>query len=219
MARKRLHRRYKRKNRRSSEDRAPRSNPLVWTELAEFVGPGFAGFAATRVLTRFATVQIAKRKPAWAKHAGAIASIGSLAAAWFGAHRVKFLEKYQMPITVGAAIAAVQSLIQLYVPKLGWMISDASSEAQQNQLMAPQTQMQQIAAAKLAPTDENPDWYTYDESYNAGRYAKETSAQAPDGAPPSTPQARKVAAEEDLLADLNLDDSAGAGNMGIFATN
>lgn len=184
---------------------------MLLSELGEFVGPAFAAFAGTRMLTRMASVQIARRKPAWAKHAGAIASIGSFLAAWFGAHRVKFLEKHSTPIVVGSAIAAAQSIIQLYVPSLGWILSDSSPEISTEAASAGQIQQttaQQLAAAKLQPVNEDPGWYTYDDSFDAGRYAKQTGAPAPA---PSAGVPQKQA-EEDLLADLQLDD-----NMGVFS--
>ncbi len=188
---------------------------MLLSELGEFIAPSFAAFAATRMLTRMAAVQIARRKPSWAKHAGAIASVGSFLAAWFGAHRVKWLEKHQTPIVVGSAIAAAQSIVQLYIPKLGWILADASPDiaAESGTTSAAQVQantVQQLAAAKLQPVNEDPGWYTYDDKYDAGRYSKESGAPAP--APSAgTPQKQ---AEEDLLADLQLDD-----NVGIFASN
>lgn len=217
--RRRLHKRYGSKRKRNPETSSrPRANPPLLQEVAEFIGPGFAAFAATRMLTRMAAVQIAKRKPSWAKHAGVLASLGSFAAAWLGAHRVKMLEKYQTPLMVGAGIAALQSMIQLYIPSLGWMISDSTPEigdATANALPATVTQQQQIAAAQLQPVNEDPAWYTYDDKYDAGRYAKETAATPPQTAAAPKSQVQK---EEDLLADLNLDDdSGGSANMGIFS--
>lgn len=218
MARKRrLHKRYGVKKRRESNpSRAPRKNPPLLSEIGEFVLPGFAGFAATRMLTRMASVQIAKRKPAWAKHAGAIASIGSFVAAWLGANRVKLLEKHHTPIVVGSAIAAIQSLIQLYVPMLGWVISDATPEITVERtaaIAAPPNPMQIAAASRLQPVNDDPDWYTFDDKYDANRYAQET------GAPPPAPSSAgtKQQAEDALLADLQLDDSAAS--LGVFGGN
>src|ERR1700690_4438211 len=97
-------------------------------EIFEYVGPGFLGFAATRFATRIASTQIATRWPNMAKHAGAVASVGSFLAAWQLAHRVKMLEKYSEALTVGSGIAGIQSVIQLYIPRLGWVVSDATPE-------------------------------------------------------------------------------------------
>ncbi len=213
MARKRrLHKRYGKK--RTPERSAPRRNPPLLGDLAEFIVPGFAAFSATRLLTRLAAVQIAKRKPTWAKHAGAIASVGSFAAAYFGAHRVKALEKHTTPIVVGAAIAAIQSIVQLYIPKLGWMIADASPEISEHttaQLaVAPQAQ-QTIAAAQLKPVDEDPGWYTYDDKYDAGRMSQDTSGGS------AVQPNQQSQSEEELLADLNLDGEGSLQSQGIFS--
>jgi len=216
MARKRrLHQRYGGKKRRNPETPSSlRSSIPLITELGEFVIPSFAAFAATRMLTRMAAVQIAKRKPEWAKHAGAIASIGSFLAAWLGANRVKFLEKHHTPIIVGSAIGAAQSIVQLYIPQLGWILADASPDLTADPtLSVANTQavtVKQIAAAKLQPVNEDPGWYTYDDKYDAGLYSKQTNAPSP--APSSQKQT-----EEDLLADLQLDDNAGS--LGVFGNN
>lgn len=194
-----VHRRYRKKKKRSEASK-PRPNPPLIQELAEFIGPGFAAFAATRFGTRIAAQTIAKKKPTWGKHAGAIASVGSFVAAWLLAHRLKWLEKYHTPIAVGAGIAALQSLIQLYVPKLGWMVADASPELAQ--VSAP------IAASVplpngLEPVDEDPELYTYDERYDAGVRAATTS----------TPAGPAVLPDDELL-DIDLDESESVGAFG-----
>lgn len=178
----RLHRRYRK--RRSSPSSSPRRNPPLLRDLAEFIGPGFAAFAATRFGTRLAAQAIAKRKPSWGKHAGALASAGAFVAAWLLAHRVKWLEKYATPVAVGAGIAAAQSLIELYVPKLGWMVSVADASP----AVAP-TQLATNAAVRLPagfdPVDDDPGVYTYSENYDASGIhapvgAEAAAAHAPD---------------------------------------
>lgn len=179
----RLHRRYRK--RRQSES-APRRNPPMIMELLEFIGPGFAAFGLTRLGTRIAAQSIAKRKPSWGKHAGALASVGAFLSAWLLANRVKMLERYHTPIAVGAGIAALQSLVQLYIPKLGWMVADASPE-----LEAAATQQAVAAAAPpqlpddLEYVDEDPDLYSsYADPDAAGRYATGApqAAHVPDDA-------------------------------------
>lgn len=206
MARSRLSKRYKRRLRKNPGT-APRlrANPPLFSELAEFIGPGFGGFAATRLLTRIAATQIAKRKPSMGKHAGAAASIGSFLAAWFLAHRVKALEKYHTPIVVGAGIAALQSLIQLYVPKLGWMVADASpqiaEEARAKQVRGPRPE-------DVEPLDdEDPNMYTYNDSYDAGR-SDRTQTRADQSASSS---------DVDDLDDLDLQDVGQGVGGGIFS--
>src|SRR5574337_1118939 len=101
-----LVRRYKgrKKRRKSREDGGgsrPRSNPPLFTDLVEFVGPGFAAFAVSRFGTRILATQVGQRKPSWGKHAGGVAAVSAFLGAWLLAHRVRMLEKYHTPIVVG----------------------------------------------------------------------------------------------------------------------
>lgn len=210
MARSRMHKRYARLRR--NPGTAPKSNPPLFSELAEFVVPGFASFAGSRLATRIAATQVAKIRPNLSKHAAAGIAVGAFFAAWLLAHRWKWLSKYQTPVTVGAAIAALQSLIQLYVPRLGWMVSDASPEL----AAAPTQADQQLAVAtqhRLRPVDDDPDDYVYNDMYDAGRLGK---------APMQTPPTQ---APNDDSMDLAIDDVVGSsggtatGNLGVFAPN
>lgn len=210
MARSRLHRRYGRRPR--SKDSGPRHNPPLLSDLTEWIAPGFAGFAATRFLTYIAATQIAKRKPSLGKHAGAVASVGSFLAAWYLADKVKYLAKYQMPLVVGSGLAAVQSLLQLYVPKVGWIVSDATPE------LAAQQPQQQLppgvtSSDQLREIDDDPNAYVYNDSFDAGRVS--SPQQRADRQPAATDVASQT--DEDLLAELDLEDQAGqAANLGIF---
>jgi hypothetical protein len=101
------------------------SNPAGYgQELVEQVGPGVAAYTAARLLHRLAFVLVSKKWPNMAKHAGVISSVATFAATWFLGHKVKLLAKYHQPIVVGTGIAAAQGLLQAYVPKIGWMVSD-----------------------------------------------------------------------------------------------
>jgi hypothetical protein len=217
MARSRLHRRY-------VKNPGLKHNPPLVTDILEFVVPGFGGFAGTRFLTRIATTQVAQRAPSWAKHAGAIASVGSFFAAWLLAHKWEWLKKYHTPIVVGSAIAALQSLIQIYIPILGWMVSDATPElatsATQGNLTA---QDKQLAQLQLQPTDEDPNEFQYNDAYDAGRYSgpqgrvsMKTGAMPPatgPGGPAPQPT------QGDDASDLAIDEALGHANLGVFANN
>jgi hypothetical protein len=215
MARSRLHRRYVKKT--------FKANPPLFTDLVEFVVPGFGGFAATRFVTRVAMTQVAQRAPSWGKHAGAVASVGSFLAAWFLAHKWKWLEKWHTPIVVGSAIAAGQSLLQIYAPNLlGWIVSDATPDvsatsASQAAISAPD---QQLAQLQLQPTNEDPNEFMYNDSYDAGRYSGShgPSSMKVGPVPPGKtgpPQESPPAAGD--LADLAIDDAIGSANLGVFA--
>lgn len=209
MRRSRLHRRYSRKHKKNPSGYRP--NPPLLTDLVEFVGPGFGGFAASRFVTRIAVTQIAKRAPSWGKHAGAVAAAGSFLAAWFLAHKVKFLEKYHTPIVVGSAIAALQSIIQLYIPALGWIVSDASPDLVA-EASAKNQQLSISPSPHLLPTNDDPNEYTYNDSFDAGRYSNPQSMMPTPGAGtgPGGP------APSDL-SDLAIEDAVGAANLGVFS--
>lgn len=216
MARSRLHKRYGKKPR---SNPAPRHNPPLLTDLAEFVLPGFGSFAASRFVTRVASTQVEQRFPSWGKHAGALAAAGSFLAAWFLAHKWRWLEKWHTPIVVGSAIAGLQSVTQLYIPALGWIVSDATPE------LAAGAQTQQIAAqtqatlAQLQPTNFDPNEYTYDERYDAGRMTPvqmpPTQKHARNGAAGAQPD--PVAMPTDMSPeDQAINDAIGAGGLGVF---
>jgi hypothetical protein len=76
MARKRrLHKRYGKKRSKSGGGGSFKANPAPWQDLIEFVGPGFAAFAATRFATRISATALARKKPSWGKHVGAVTSL------------------------------------------------------------------------------------------------------------------------------------------------
>jgi hypothetical protein len=209
MARSRLHRRYVKK--------AFKANPPLFTDLVEFVVPGFGGFAATRFVTRVAMTQVAQRAPSWGKHAGAVASVGAFLAAWFLAHKWKWLERWHTPIVVGSAIAAGQSLLQIYAPNLlGWVVSDATPElaagTAQSALTTPDHQLAQL---HLQPTNEDPNEFTYNDSYDAGRYSGQQGPGSMKVGPmPAANQAQQSATDG---SDLAIDDAIGTANLGVFA--
>lgn len=202
MARKRgrLHKRYQKRYKRNPDGGGGRPNPPLLTDLAEFIGPGFGAFAATRLLTRISSTALARSKPTWAKHAGALTSIGSFLAAWWGAHRIKILERHHTPIVVGSAIAAIQSIIQLYIPRLGWMIADASPQIESESLKLQDGGTAANGNKPPLPPDleyldeEDPNLYTYNDSFDSGR----TGASA---------AAARASDDDKILSDLNLDDT------------
>lgn len=157
-------------------------------EVLEITVPALAGFGATRLLTKLAVIAISKKWPSKAKHGGALASIGVVAALWMLMHRVKSLAKYQGSATAGSAIAAVVNLIQLYLPKLGWLVGDpteltaggtASSKAVAG--AAAQSQL----PAGMEEIDDDPAHYTYNDAHDAGRYANNDRNTPQPGSQPA----------------------------------
>lgn len=208
----------RRKARRNPDDAPASSSSRALQPLGEvmhFVLPAFGGFAATRFATRAAATQIATRWPAWAKHSGAIASVGSFFAAWGLSHRVKMLRDYSEPLTIGAGLAAMQSLIQLYIPGLAWVVSDATPE-----LTDTSNATQQIPAGSPAATgddyeivDENVanDWRGFNDAGDAGRYTK---PQQQHQRQRQQEAANSIESQDfDFAEDLNDLDFANAGSL------
>lgn len=201
------------RRRRAKSNPAPKSNPPMATDVFEYIIPGFAAFAGSRFLTRVATVQISKRWPKYAKHAGAIAAAGTFATAWWGAHRVQQLEKYHHPIVVGSGLAAIQSLIQIYLPAIGWMVADPCAELEGGPLISNRQVAGGHAAALpvmssipegFTETDAN-TWFSYNDAYDAGAY--KGAARAPAIPPMMT-------AEPD---EMQVDDLLNNDDMGSFS--
>jgi hypothetical protein len=106
----------------------PTANPPPIQDLVEFILPGFAGYGATKMLARIVATQAAKKFPNAGKHIAAASTIAAFAAAWLLLHRIKRLQKYHTPAVVGAGIASLQTLIQTYLKKYAWMISDVTPD-------------------------------------------------------------------------------------------
>jgi hypothetical protein len=128
----------KRKRARRNPDAAPAAtggmlaavaNPPDMSELAEFILPGFAGYGATKMLSRIVYTQLSKKWPGASKHVAVGSTVISFLAAWMLLHRIKKLAPYQMPATVGAGIAALQTIVSQYLPKYGWMVSDITMDS------------------------------------------------------------------------------------------
>lgn len=200
----------------------PKRNPPLMTDIASYLIPGIAAFALDRFVTRVAAMQIAKRWPKLAKHAGAIAAIGTFGAAWYGAHKVKYLEKYHHPIVIGTGLAALQSLAQIYLPKLSAIIGEplpthsaltASTNATARQIAATSAaHAQQQAPAPTVPAGFKPttanEWYTYNDAYDAGGYKGKVEVPTSQTNAPPAPDPEEAQLAELLdNSDLQLDNS------------
>ena len=124
-----------------------RHNPdLDTTDLTEKALPGGAAYVATRFLT-YATYKIAANKaPTMAKHIAVGASVAAAGLAWAFGHRVKQLEKYYEPILVGTSVAAVQGILQSYVPQYSYFVNNYLNDTTSAAAGAP-TVTQPVAAS------------------------------------------------------------------------
>lgn len=227
MAKSRLVKRYRRNKKRRNP--APeggaggggsrRRNPPVWQDTLELVGPGFAAFAATRFITRVATTQIAKKWPKLAKHAGALASVGTFLGAWWLGNRVKLIEKYHSAVIAGAGIATGQSLVQIYLPRLGWVVADATpeldtgAETQQITSSSGGNSFDPALDSSFEILDEDGSWRKNNDASDSGRYANAPSAHQRQR-PVQTPNDNS---EDSAIFDmLETDDVDDMQTMGIF---
>lgn len=141
----------------------PKKNPSggAWTEVFAVIGPAAAGYAATRFLGRVARVQLGKRWPKLAAHAGPLSSAVSLLALWYVTEKWQRFRKYQTPVIIGSGIALLQSAVQTYMPGLAWLI-----DAPQARVGGGQRQVDAPAASNLLtfnPSPEATSDYTKDE--------------------------------------------------------
>lgn len=184
----------------------PRPNPPLGEDLVEHVVPGFAGYGGTRLLARIIYGVIIKRKPSLAKHAAAGAAVASAAAVWFLAHRWKKIERYHTPIVVGSAIAAIQTLVQTYLGKYGWIVSDYAAQDAVVPMPATQT------PTGLSGSTRIPRMVTV----GGRRYALPppvNGGAAQDYSGPGQPQ---QAVGADALADIATPDGGAQEDLGVL---
>ncbi len=110
--------------------RKARTNPqkAAATEMAANVGAGFAGYAATRLLSRMVYSQAVKKFPNASAHFHFAASVMGASGVYFGSKYWSKVDDYHEAASIGAGIALIQTGIQTYMPKFGWVVSDVSPE-------------------------------------------------------------------------------------------
>lgn len=206
----RLARRYRQKKSKGSRHGALLANPPLLTEVAMFIGPGFGGYAVSRVASRVVANYASKLKPSLGKHIGAAASVSALVAAWFLADRWKPLAKYHTPIVVGAGIATLQTLIQTYLPGIGRFLDGPAAQP----LMLPSP------AATGALTNDGNEYFTYNDMFDAGVYAREaaTGPMVPGSPAQQAASAEATDTLSDIMAEMGADGMDG-GDNGIFSNN
>lgn len=124
MAKKSKIARRKAKKRNSS----PSKSSQLTSEIADFgirAGAGFAGYTANRFLSRAVFTTMAKKNPKLAKALAVAAGFGGAFGIHFAGEKIEKIADYKDEILLGAAIAAIQTAGQAYLPpRLNWIISD-----------------------------------------------------------------------------------------------
>lgn len=119
--------RRRRKARKNPEggSRALAANPPIAADFTHVLLPGFAAYAATRVLSRIVYSIVQKRWPKLGKHAAAAAGAAGFGAVWLFAHKVKKIAAYHDGVVMGAGVAALHGVAQCYLPaKYSWLLAD-----------------------------------------------------------------------------------------------
>lgn len=121
-----------RRARRARANPAPsgaRANPPVTSDITHVILPGFAAYAATRVLARIVYSMVQSRWPSLGKHAAAVSGITAFGATWFFAHKIKQLAPFHDGILVGSGVAALHGMATCYLPeKYSWLLTDCKPE-------------------------------------------------------------------------------------------
>ncbi len=225
MAKSKLASRYRRNKAAAKRSGALHHNPPMFTDIGMFILPAFGAYASARVGARFLGTLAAKASPKLGKHAAVGTSLAAFVAAWFAAHRWKPLEKFHTPIVVGAGIAALQTLIQAYLPKVGQFMNLAPAASPGTPLSLP---MPVAAEGFGALTDDgnmyaqpNRDFFTYpsyNDAFDPGRYAGQSNP--PPDVPGSPAEAVQSGAAIDHLGDLMEElGNDGSGWGSGFASN
>ncbi len=203
----------------------PAANPPIASDFTHVLLPGFAAYAATRVLTRIVYTFVQKRWPKLGKHAAAAAGAASFAGVWFFAHKVKKLAPYHDGVVMGSGVAALHGAAQCYLPKkYSWLLADCQPE---DVAPLPAAAQQPLVSAPSAPAG---DEYSYLEAQldaMEGAGDRRTRIARPPKAT-KTPVANVMSAtggdaSDTLDPDLvdELDDGEDVDDLysGAFATN
>ena len=168
------------------------SNPVDMNILNDIL-PGVAGYAGARLLGRIAMVQIGKRWPQFGKWANVIGAGVGFGATWLLGNKIQPVERWHQPITLGAGIAAAQTVLQAALPQFAWIVSDADM----SQYAQPTTPILTPVTPAATPTSD----YDGDDDYGFD-----------DEEQPSNPGTEKVT--DDTTDDQGVDEDF---DTGIFS--
>jgi hypothetical protein len=195
------------------------ANPPIAQDLTHVLLPGFAAYAATRVIQRVVFMIVQRKWPRFGKHASALAGVAGFGGVWFFAHKIQRLAKYHDGIVMGSGVAALHGVATCYMPtKYKWLLTDCRPEdvaPKSAQLDAATLQQQARIAAAPAPTAD--DEFSYlerqlDAASSSGSRRARTIAPPKRSARPvanALQMASHGADDDDLDPDLTSELSDG----------
>jgi hypothetical protein len=99
-------------------------NPPFWQDVWNELLPATIGYSATRIAGRIGFKLAKRRSLTWARHVGPWTSVATAGIGWWAIHRNPEWEKRYHSGVIGAMIAALQGLLQSYLPQWGWILND-----------------------------------------------------------------------------------------------
>lgn len=112
-----------------SQSRALAANPVGGlSSILESAGLAFGSYAVTRFVSRVAFVQLSPKYPKLAPHLHTLSSLASTVATYYAAQHIEALKPYDEELVIGSVIASAQSVVQHYLPKFGWIVSDVAAD-------------------------------------------------------------------------------------------
>lgn len=211
----------------------PRANPPMAQDITHVLLPGFAAYAATRVLQRIVWSLVSNRWPGVAKYAHAATGAAAFGATWFFAHRVDKLAPYHDGIVMGSGVAALQGVATAFLPvKYSWLLADCNPDDLTPTQSDADTAAQAAAAAQQqAPAPQAGDEYSYLEDQLDGIQRQQSRGRGRMITPPKT-GGRQVASamqqattaqdqgatlDPDLLAELDSNEDVDSFYTGAFS--
>jgi hypothetical protein len=156
----------RRRKARSNPGSTAAANPPIAKDITHVLLPGFAGYAATRVLQRIVFMIVQRKWPKFGKHASAVAGVAGFGGVWFFAHKIQRLAPYHDGIVMGSGVAALHGIATCYMPtKYKWLLTDCRPEDVRPEDVAPKSAQLDAATlqqqARLAPTPTADDEFSY----------------------------------------------------------
>lgn len=135
-------------------ERSYSANPPVTQDLVQVILPGFAAYAATRILARIVYSVVQKRWPKLGKHAHAIAGVAAFGGMWFFAHKIKSLARFHDGVLMGSGVAAAHGIAQCYLPqKYNWLLADCKpDDVKPLQALPAPGDQKPLSIAELSPS-------------------------------------------------------------------